>query len=127
MKPLLSRWMIMTLPIIVLFVAILYGIALNSTAYSSARLFLATSPTIRQDLGIVQFEAILPFNIRFHVETHHEHELESKDGSASFVIVLFGSRSVGLASIAMAMKDDHWSVALCKLRRIGHTAEQIPN
>jgi hypothetical protein len=126
-KPWLSRWAIMALPIVILTVALTYTFALNSIAYDTARQFLLANSTIRQDVGTVHCEVMLPWNMSFHIETHHEHELQSTDGSAIFSVVLFGSRSVGLASMSMAMKDDRWSVATCELRRIGHATERISN
>jgi hypothetical protein len=121
------RWAMMAPPIFILLGTLIYTLALRSRAYDTARQFLLTSGAIRQNVGTVQYEAMLQWTIRLHRETHREHEPESPDGRAVFRVVLFGTRSLGLASISMARKDDRWSVVSCELKRIGHNTERIPN
>ncbi len=121
------RWAFLALPLFILIAALVYGLALKSQAYQTARQFLLASPTIRQDLGTVQYEAILPWRISIRTRTRRAHEKESTEGRAILGIVLFGSRATGIASVSMVMKNHQWSVAFCELRRIGHASEPIPN
>ena len=122
-----ARWAILALPIFILIAALVYGLAFNSQAYKTARQFLLASPTIRQDLGTVQCEAILPWGISLRTRTRRAHEMQSTEGRAIFSIVLFGSRATGIASVSLVMKDDRWSVVHCELRRTGHVSEPISN